>query len=443
MREAHAHLIALGEALAIPDLADCAGLDDCLARVGWAAAGARAGPQPAGRAPFVRLSGARVEAWPERRWPTMEELDRSGGGVPTVVLSFDHHAACANSAALRAAGLEPGAPVGAAGIVATDEAGLPTGLLLEDAAFRAWQAADPAEGEAALEQLAAAVELLRDLGFDEAHDLNSQPELGPRLAELERRGRLGMRIRLYPPAARVREASEEARGWASDRVELAGAKVFADGTLNSRTAFMLEEYREPLAEFPRGRALLAPDDLDDAAARAASVGLPLAVHAIGDGAVRLALDAIERAQRGGVARAVCRGLRYRVEHCELIDPGDVPRFAALGVVCSVQPCHLLADVEALTRYLPHRLERVLPLRDLVAAGCAPGELLWFGSDVPIVRADPRDSIVAATLRRRPDMPAERAIGPRQALSATEAWACFAGAPAGPSPGACPPAGGST
>jgi predicted amidohydrolase YtcJ len=96
-------------------------------------------------------------------------------------------------------------------------------------------------------------------------------------------------------------------------------------------------------------------------------------------------------------------------------------------VASVQPCHLLADVEALRRHLPHRLERVLPLRELIDSGCRPGELLWFGSDVPIVRPDPADSIRAAVRRSRDGD--EVAIAPEQAITDAEAWAAFRAATA--------------
>jgi predicted amidohydrolase YtcJ len=147
------------------------------------------------------------------------------------------------------------------------------------------------------------------------------------------------------------------------------------------------------------------------------LGLPVAAHAIGDGAVRAVLDAIEAVRP--------RTPGFRIEHAEIIDEADIPRFARLGVLCSPQPCHLLADVEALRRYLPHRLDRVLPLRELIDAGCTPGRRLLFGSDVPIVRADPEDGILAATKRRRADMHPSQAIAPAQAITEPEAWACFA------------------
>ena len=115
----------------------------------------------------------------------------------------------------------------------------------------------------------------------------------------------------------------------------------------------------------------------------------------------------------------------RIEHAELVDEADVGRFAALGVVASVQPCHLLADIEALRRLLPHRLGRVLPLRELAAAGCRPGDLMWFGSDTPIVRPDAEDSIQAAVHRRRVGMGEGEAIAIEQAIAEPEAWDAFA------------------
>jgi predicted amidohydrolase YtcJ len=163
--------------------------------------------------------------------------------------------------------------------------------------------------------------------------------------------------------------------------------------------------------------------MDDAVRRADAVGLPLAVHAIGDFAVRATLDSFERVRPAALGQ--------RIEHAEIIDAADVPRFAALGVTCSVQPCHLLADVEALYKYVPHRLNRVLPLRELLDSGLIPGHVgldgragLVFGSDVPIVRAEPQDSIQAAVHRRRAGAPEHAMIAPRQALSEREAWACF-------------------
>lgn len=437
MREAHAHISAFGQSLTIPSLASCRSVAECLDSV-------RRASERAAPGAWLRFHSARVESWAERRWPAIGELDRAAGESPCVLMSFDHHAAAANTAALCASGLRPGdvvtpegevrssaeGPIGC-GEVCTDGFGRATGLLLEHAAYRAWNMAPPPNAEGRRRGIALALKLLSELGFTEVHDLHSEPSLGHDLARLERRGELGVRrVRLYPPASESRDPAlfrHLKSEWESNALRVAGFKVFADGTLNSRTAFMLQRYRDPIPDSPRGRAMVTEGELDDAVRRAESLGLHLAVHAIGDAAVRMVLDSFERA---GTPREP--GNRHRVEHAEIVDEADVERFAQLGVVCSVQPCHLLADVEVLRSQLPHRLDRVLPLRDLIDSGCGPGGdggLLWFGSDVPIVRPDPSDSVQAAVHRRRTgDLPGS-AIAPGQAITSDEAITAFDARPA--------------
>lgn len=412
LREAHAHLPALGQSLRLPDVSGCGSVGACLARVREEAARARA---ESGAAPFARLAGARVEGWAEARWPTLAELDEAGGGVPVVIMGFDHHSGCANTAALRAAGLEAGTPVGAHGVVCVDaRSGAATGQLLEDAAYAAWRAAPEAGPEERSAQVAAALAHLAGLGYAQVHDLHSPPWLGPLLAEMDDAGALPMPVTLFAPAAGLGAEAEAARAWGRARVRLGGGKVFADGTLSSRTAAMIHRYAEPLLGHPRGMTLVSPQRMDELVAMSDGLGLPLAVHAIGDNAVRTVLDSVER------VKPATRG--YRVEHAEIIDAADVGRFARLGVVCSVQPCHLLTDIEALSRYVPHRLERVMPLRELLESGAT----VWFGSDAPIVGADPGDSIRAAVERRREGMGPEEAVAAKQAITPAQAWACFDG-----------------
>jgi len=419
MREAHAHIAAYGQSLSLPNLATCVSLAECLEKVREAAAEVNPGG-------WVRLIGARIEGWPERRWPTITELDRAAPHRPCVIMSFDHHAAAANGAAMRAAGLRPGQAGPAKGSVGVDDAGGFSGVLLEHAAYKAWESAPAPTRDQIREHVLSALQALRAMGYAEVHDLHSQEWLGPVLADLEVNGELPVeRVLLYPNVANVVAILTKAR-WQSERVRLAGAKMFADGTLNNRTALVLEPYKEPLGGLTHGQAMVTPEDLVHALDLTGSLGpIQLAVHAIGDGAVRMVLDAWEK-HRG---RAGTRPPRLRIEHCELIDAADVPRFAQLGVICSVQPCHLLADVEVLTRQLPHRLHRVLPLRELIDSGCKPlgadGEgLLWFGSDVPIVRANPEDSIRAATARRREGTAQIDAIAWEQRITEAQAHACF-------------------
>jgi predicted amidohydrolase YtcJ len=274
---------------------------------------------------------------------------------------------------------------------------------------------------------------LRAMGYTEVHDLLSQEWLGPILADLDRNDELPVdRILLYPNVTKLSALISTRFRWESDRVKLAGGKLFADGTLNSRTALMLSPYANPLPGLPRGQAMATPSDIDDALSLTSSLGLQLAVHTIGDAAVRLMLDRYEH------HLITAPSASLRLEHCELIDEADVPRFAKLNVVCSVQPCHLLADIPVLTRQLPHRLDRVLPLRELIDSGCRPADpdgsgLLWFGSDVPIVRANPEDSIQAAVHRRPLDAAETDAVGWSQRITQDEALAAFGDVAASPAP----------
>jgi predicted amidohydrolase YtcJ len=488
--DAHAHLALHGRAMSMLSLAECSSREACLERIAAAAASADA----ASRGAWVVGAGMRAEGWADPRPLTAGELDAAGAGRPegVAVWSFDHHAICASSAALAAAGISRDTPDPTGGMIVRDGAGNPTGLLLESAAHLLWGAVpEPTADERRMQVLAAARDFARR-GIVEVHDMHAPLWLGPLLAEMDEAGELPISVVLYVPLAEVETAAREAPGWTRERVRLAGAKIFVDGTLNSRTAWMLSEYADPLPGLPCGKAMMAPGEIEAAVRRTEGLGLALAAHAIGDAAVRAVLDAVEATRvpprvvppsPGGVAgqpsavhepqagtteghrsrreaaphpdlgrsgaatgahgraslppernEARMAGSarppgtvgvpRHRIEHAEIIDKADVGRFKALGVVCSPQPCHLLADIEALRRLLPHRLHRVLPLRELIDSGLTPGVDLLFGSDAPIVEPSPRNNVIAATLRRREGMAASEAIGPEQAITEEEAWAAM-------------------
>lgn len=412
LREAHCHLHAHGQARAMVALDDCRSLAECLDRLGKAASRRR----PSG---WMLARGARPESWPEHRWPTPSELDRIFPNVPLAIWCFDHHALAANSAALSIARVDRGTPDPDGGVIVRDAVGEPTGLLLESATRLVWSRVPEPTMAERCEHVALAVEDLFSKGFLEVHDMLSHDWLGPVLAELRDSGRLPCTAWLYPLVEDLPRIHEGRSSWESQEIVLAGGKVFTDGTINSRTAWMLEPFADPIPSHPCGTSLMSVEQIAEAIRVCTGHGLHLAAHAIGDGAVRACLDAAQLTGGRGERPAL------RIEHAELVDEADVPRFAELGVVASVQPCHLLADIEALRRLLPHRLNRVLPLREMIDAGCRPGELMWFGSDTPIVRPDAEDSIQAAVHRRRVGMGESEAIGMEQKIGESEAWACFA------------------
>lgn len=411
LREAHAHVAQLGRALRSIDLADCSSPREMLDAI---ADGVRA--SPGGPAAQVTAYSARPESWGPPRWPTLEQLDSVTGRTPALIWCFDYHALMANSAMLALAGIEDDSPDPPGGIIERDDMWRLTGVVYERAALQVWESLpelswgdrqrDFVEGQHSLEA-----------DFAEIHDLKSQVWLGPMLDGLLQYGHtLNARFVLFPSLGDIDEVLKDREEWEGQHVRLGGAKIFVDGTLNSRTAWMLEPYADGRPDSPCGTPMMSPREIEDAVRKCDDLGLPLAAHAIGDAAVRAVLDAVESVRP--------RTPGFRIEHAEVIDPADIARFFKLGVIASVQPCHLLYDVEALRKALPHRLHRVLPLRDLIDAGSVPGETLLFGSDVPIVPADPEDSILAATTRRRDEMDPTLAIAPEQAISLDEAWECF-------------------
>ncbi len=413
IREAHAHLYQLGRSRGMIELSACSSAGELLDT--FASARARPHGQPM---PAILAHGARPEGWEPPHWPTLKEFDRVTGDTPALAWCFDYHALLANSAMLARAKIDDNTTDTPGGIIGRDAAGSPTGLVFEDAAMRVWQAVpEPSTQQRHRDVLEGQRQLSR---FAEVHDLKSQAWLGPVLAEVLRTNLSGEQVQarfvLFPLLEDFDEVHAGRGEWECDQIRLGGAKIFVDGTLNSRTAWMLEPFADGRPDHPCGTPMMTPREIEEAVRWCDAVGLPMAAHAIGDGAVRAVLDAIEK------VRPKTPG--FRIEHAEVIDEVDVPRFAELGVIASVQPCHLLSDIEALRTALPHRLDRVLPLRDLIEAGCVPGESLVFGSDVPIVRAEPEDSILAATTRRRTEMPEHEAIAPEQALTQKEAWEAF-------------------
>lgn len=409
LREAHAHIAQLGRSMSFCDLAGCTSAEQALARIAEHAA-----DKPPND--WIIAQSARPEGWTEQAWFSKDALDDAVGGRPACVWCFDYHAAMGSSKGLQLARFNDSSQDPEGGILVRDAAGTLTGVLLESAALALWETIPEPPMRERREHVKAALEHLAALGYDEVHDLKAQPWLPNVLGDMARRGTLPCNVRLYPLMKDLGVVEMGKREWNSPAVRLAGGKIFVDGTLNSRTAWMTEPYADPIPGAETGAALMSVDQIAEALENCMRLGVGMAAHAIGDGAVRAVLDAVERVEPDPRERP---GLT-RIEHAELIHPSDLPRFAQLGVVASVQPCHLLPDIEALNRLLPDRLEHVLPIRALLESGAT----VWFGSDVPIVGADPADSIQAAVHRRRAGMDRAESIAPAQAIPEDAAWQCF-------------------
>lgn len=424
LRDAHLHLLPHGKAIAAVQLADCRSVSEVLERVRAAHLSL---PEHRGDRPvWIDARGLRTEGLAERRYPTLAELDEATPGRPAVLKSFDYHALIGNTPALLEAGIEASTVDPPAGVIVRDEDGVPTGVLLE-AACNAMYSAQPVDSSAQrAEQLKLAVKDLRERGFVEVHDMKATPELAELLLEMDDRGELdGFSVTMYAVPDEFERVRKVLRfAMPQDKglpVRFGGLKLFIDGTLNSRTAWMLEPFSDPIAEHPTGIPNYTAEQIEMYMRRAHHERFDIAAHAIGDGAVRALLDAYEAVEQQFGEEP---GFTLRIEHAQFIDEADIPRFARAGkkraVIASVQPCHLLTDMEAIERLVPHRAGRSFPLKDLIdaaaSAGRDPAEMIYLGSDSPIVPADPADNVQAAVQRRRAGMDAERAIAPEQAIS---------------------------
>jgi predicted amidohydrolase YtcJ len=352
--------------------------------------------------------GFRDGLWPDS--PSAALLDQAAPDHPVVLVSADVHCAWLNTAALARYGAD----------VPPDDlaSAAASGLLREDAAFAVTRQLDAA-GDDVLDRwvLAAATEATAR-GVVGIVDL----EMRWNLDDWRRRAALGfdcLRVEfgVYPQHLdRAIQAGLRSGAMVSDAVTVGPLKVITDGSLNTRTAYCCDPYPDELAH-PYGLLTVPPAELHPLLARAAEAGFELAVHAIGDGANRVALDVFQKLGRGG-----------RIEHAQLLHEADLARFAALGVTASVQPEHAMDDRDVAERYWPGRTARAFALRSLLDAGAR----IILGSDAPVAPLDPWIAIAAATTRSRDGRDpfhGEQAITAAEALAASTRTLVAVGEPA--------------
>lgn len=412
LRDAHAHLHDFGVSLACLDLSDCTSRHEVLERV------AASEPDETG---WIRGMRVAPERWDDTIWPNADELDEAAHGHPCYVRSLDIHSLAASRTALEIAGILPNTPDPRDGVIVRDEEGRLDGMLLEGACRALLDSVPDASPELRKATLRRALLRFKELGFIEVHDLFSREWLGPLLREIhDEDGDLPVKVLLHPLLDEAPEHMERRGEFENDRIETAGVKIFTDGALNTRTANTSRRYKRYSRGLKRGLALMTPMEIEGAVARCEMMGMPLVAHAIGDAAVGRVLRAIQRMKP--------KTPGYRIEHAQFIVKGDVSRFAKMKIIASVQPCHLLTDIEPTRRLLPHSEHRAFPIRDLVdayrAAGLDPVDYLWFGSDAPVVPPLPEDNIQGAVHRRRPQMPEKEAFAPQQAIDEDLALECM-------------------
>lgn len=377
--DAHLHLHWLGLALERLRLGDAPSLAACVERVAE-----RAWKTPPGG--WISGFGWNRNAWPEGRWPTRRDLDAVTGDRPTLLGSTDGHLLWVNGAALRAAGIDQDTPDPPGGAIVRDADGEPTGVLKENATALVYAVEPPATDEERDGALTRAMEHAVGLGLTSVGAFEG-PEVTAALSRLRDRGALRVRVTRHIAYAALDDAlASGARGGDGDEwLRWGHLKLFADGTLGSQTASMLEPFAGSADN--RGIPTLSSDDLRVAAGRAAAGGIATAIHAIGDRANRAALDALVSAPR-------VPAMPHRVEHAQLLHPDDLPRFAAAGIIASMQPTHATSDRDTAERYWGARCATAYAWRPLQESGAT----LAFGSDAPVETCDPLAGLYAAVAR---------------------------------------------
>jgi predicted amidohydrolase YtcJ len=341
---------------------------------------------------------------------------------PILVFSPDHHTAWANTIALDKAGLLKGRKLGPGNEIVMGADGLAQGELREGEAFDPVRklsrkggrerlglttGGEPepypgkADFESDLEVMAAGLAHAAAHGITFIQNMDGNLYTLEVLEELERRGQLTARVRVpfhfknFMDLAVLEKAAAMAARYRSPMLSSGFVKLFMDGVVDSGTAVMVDDY----ADRPgwRGEPLFEPERFEKIAVAADRLGLQITVHAIGDGAVRIVLDGYEAALKANGRR----DSRHRVEHVEVIHPDDIPRFADLGVIASMQPphppgCHGLP----LEPYLSKIGEARWPHAFAWKALCEAGARLVFGTDWPVSDIDPMWSLQSAMTRGR-------------------------------------------
>ena len=426
LTDAHIHLLWTGMGRLSVDLDGITSLAEALERV-------RAHAEQLPPDAWVRGHGWNHALW-ENRWPTAADLDQATGGRPALLSRKDGHSVWLNSRALELASITRETSDPAGGTIGRDDQGEPNGILWENANELAYRVVPDYTWAERRNALRAIITECNRRGLTGVH-IPEGPDTLALLRELRERDELTIRALWHLPYVQLDQAIGLGlrSGLGDEWVRIGGVKIFADGSLGSCSCHMLAPFSGTAGNY--GMPTIPEEDLRDAVRRADRAGIAVAIHAIGDRANRTVLDAIAACARrpnGHFPHGESEdsleppALPHRIEHAQHLDPADIPRFAQLGVVASMQPVHATSDWEIAEQLLgTERSAWSYAWRPLLEAGA----VLAFGSDAPVETFDPWAGVHAAVTRRRADGAPPGGWNRQLALSLDQALAGYVAGPA--------------
>jgi predicted amidohydrolase YtcJ len=413
--DAHIHLLEYARSLSRVDCETSTRLE-CLQRVAR-----QTGKVPSGQ----WLLG---HGWDHNRWPegfgNAHLLDEVSQQHPIYLTAKSLHAGWANSAALQAAGIQTETDDPENGRIVRDAGGKPTGILLESAMYLVERAIPQPSRAETRRDLAEAIKKLNGYGITCVHDFDTW-DIFSILKEMDDEGQLSLRVVKGIPHASFDLAVQQGlrSGQRRGMLQIGWLKLFSDGALGAQSAAMLEPYQG--SQENRGMLLLEAEQISEIGRTAIKAGIDLAVHAIGDRANRVVLDAF-RAIRKMESRLNLTHRPHRSEHVQLITPADQRRMAELGIIASMQPIHVISDQDTADRYWGERCRNAYAWNSLLRNGAS----LIFGSDAPVETPNPFPALAAAISRRKPGMDASMpGWQPQECLTIEQAWQAYTSAPA--------------
>jgi predicted amidohydrolase YtcJ len=399
--DAHGHVIDLGEAALTVQLTGTNSLADLQQRL---RAYAAANPKNA----WITGFGWNQELWPDKHFPTAADLDAVVSDRPVVLERVDGHAVVANSAAMAAAGVTTATPAPSGGRIEN-------GLFVDSATAlirKAIPARTAAQSDAAL---AKAQEQLLSVGVTAVGSMSTSIDDWQAFRRAGEAGRLKVRLMSYLSGTGSIQVVPHPTPWLyGDRLRAVGIKLFADGALGSRGAWL----KQPYSDKPETRGLQFHSDAELLAMAdvAAAHGFQVATHAIGDAANAQIITTYEQ-----LSRKYPGARRWRIEHAQIVDPLDIPRIARAGIIASMQPTHQTSDrLMAEKRLGPDRLDGAYAWRTILRTGAH----LAFGSDFPVESPNPFPGLAAAISRQGMDGQPPGGWRPQERVSLATALAGF-------------------